>query len=84
MLVLNLTMKLINSDTHSWTHSLASFETLAVCGSEFFMILATFAIYTPQLAGVDFIGRKELTGSQRSCSRNSSTCASVKAWSSGA
>ena len=39
-----LTIKLINSDTHSWTHSLASLLTFAEPGSEFFMILATFAI----------------------------------------
>jgi hypothetical protein len=37
-------MKEINSDTHSCTHSFASFDTFAVCGKEFFIILETFAI----------------------------------------
>ena len=37
-------MKLINSDTHSCTVSLASFEILAFAGNAFFMILLTFAI----------------------------------------
>ena len=40
-----LTMKLINSETHSWTHSLASFETFAVVGKLDFMIRETFAIW---------------------------------------
>src|SRR5260370_1348676 len=38
-------MKLINSDTHSCTHSLASFAILAVGGTAFFMIRETFAIF---------------------------------------
>lgn len=38
-------MKLMNSDTHSCTHSFASLLTLADPGSAFFMIRATFAIY---------------------------------------
>ena len=38
-------MKLMNSETHSWTHSLASLEILAVVGTLDFMILATFAIF---------------------------------------
>ena len=38
------TMKLMNSETHSCTHSLASLETFAEAGSEFFMIRATLAI----------------------------------------
>lgn len=38
-------MKLINSETHSCTHSLASLDTLAVLGSEFFMIRETLAIW---------------------------------------
>jgi hypothetical protein len=37
-------MKLMNSETHSCTHSLASFDTLAVPGKLVFMILATLAI----------------------------------------
>jgi len=40
----SLVMKLMNSETHSWTHSLASFEILAVAGTLDFIILATFAI----------------------------------------
>jgi hypothetical protein len=40
-------MKLINSDTHSCTHSLASFAILAVGGTAFFMMRETFAIYAP-------------------------------------
>jgi hypothetical protein len=38
------TRKLMNSETHSWTHSLASFAIFAESGREFFMILPTFAI----------------------------------------
>ena len=37
-------MKLMNSDTHSWTVSLASFEIFALAGRDFFMIRLTFAI----------------------------------------
>lgn len=37
-------MKEMNSETHSCTHSLASLDTLAVVGSEFFMIRDTLAI----------------------------------------
>jgi hypothetical protein len=37
-------MKLMNSDTHSCTHSLASFAIFAVGGTAFFMIRETFAI----------------------------------------
>jgi hypothetical protein len=36
----------MNSDTHSCTHSLASLLTFAEPGKAFFMIRATFAIYT--------------------------------------
>ena len=49
---IRLTMKLINSDTHSWTHSLASLLTFAEPGKEFFMILATFAIYHQPLVHI--------------------------------
>ena len=38
-------MKLMNSETHSWTHSLASLDILAVVGTLDFIILATFAIF---------------------------------------
>ena len=41
----SLVMKLMNSETHSWTHSLASLEILAVAGTLDFIILATFAIF---------------------------------------
>lgn len=37
-------MKEMNSETHSCTHSFASLDTLAVVGSEFFMMRETFAI----------------------------------------
>ncbi|KAJ6314488.1 hypothetical protein OIU78_018047 [Salix suchowensis] len=37
-------MKLMNSETHSCTVSLASLEILAFAGSAFFMILLTLAI----------------------------------------
>jgi len=37
-------MKLMNSDTHSWTVSLASFAIFAFAGSAFFIILLIFAI----------------------------------------
>ena len=38
-------MKLMNSDTHSCTHSFASLDILAVAGTDDFMIRETFAIY---------------------------------------
>jgi len=41
----SLVMNEINSDTHSCTHSLASFAILDVPGIEDFMIRATFAIW---------------------------------------
>ena len=44
-------MKLMNSDTHSCTHSLASFDTFAVPGKLVFMIRATFAICHQQRFG---------------------------------
>ena len=37
-------IKLMNSLTHSGTHSLASFVIFPVCGMAFFIILATFAV----------------------------------------
>lgn len=37
-------MKLMNSDTHSWTVSFASFEIFAFVGSDFFMIRLTLAM----------------------------------------
>ena len=37
-------MKLMNSETHSWTVSLASFEIFAFPGRAFFIIRPTFAI----------------------------------------
>lgn len=45
------------SDTHSCTHSLASFDTFADEGNEFFMILATFAICHAVSAQVDRRGK---------------------------
>lgn len=39
-------MKLMNSETHSCTHSLASFEIFAVPGTDDFIIRDTFAICT--------------------------------------
>jgi hypothetical protein len=42
------TMKEMNSETHSCTHSLASFDTFALIGNEFFMILDTLAICKAQ------------------------------------
>ena len=38
-------MKLMNSDTHSCTHSLASLAILAVDGTDCFIIRDTFAIW---------------------------------------
>ena len=38
-------MKLMNSETHSWTHSLASLAILAVEGTDCFMIRETLAIW---------------------------------------
>jgi len=40
----SLVMKLMNSDTHSWTVSFASFAILALAGSVLFIILLMFAI----------------------------------------
>lgn len=37
-------MKLMNSETHSWTVSLASLDILAFAGSDFFMIRLTLAM----------------------------------------
>jgi hypothetical protein len=37
-------IKLMNSETHSWTVSFASFAILALFGSAFFMILLILAI----------------------------------------
>lgn len=37
-------MKLMNSETHSWTFSLASFEILALVGSALFMIRLMLAM----------------------------------------
>lgn len=87
-------MKEMNSETHSCTHSLASFDTFALMGNEFFMILETLAICDVQCqhrVGEIYVLRNSeqkgqgakghealLTGSHRSCSLNSSTWASVK------
>ncbi|GLT68889.1 hypothetical protein SLA2020_410830 [Shorea laevis] len=37
-------MKLMNSDTHSWTVSLASLDILALAGRDFFMMRLTLAM----------------------------------------
>ncbi|KAJ0928950.1 hypothetical protein HanRHA438_Chr04g0199581 [Helianthus annuus] len=37
-------MKLMNSDTHSWTVSFASFDIFAFAGNAFFIIRLTLAI----------------------------------------
>ena len=46
-------MKLMNSDTHSWTVSLASFDIFAFAGSDFFMIRLTFAIGRKRSCSLD-------------------------------
>jgi len=80
-----LTMKEMNSDTHSWTHSLASLLTFAEPGRAFFMIRATLAIFYQLrflITPWRMYGRSRKayrrTGRNLSCSLYSSTCASVK------
>ena len=92
----SLVMKLMNSETHSWTHSLASFEILAVAGTLDFIILATFAILCrtcrSQGGGEERESQRrlgecaicQLTGRKRSCSLYSPTSCSVIGAGSGA
>ena len=81
---IGLTRKLINSDTHSCTHSLASLAIFAFDGRAFFMILPTFAIWALRVGQAHLLvirrarDQRLLTGRYRSCSLNSSNCASVK------
>lgn len=67
----------MNSDTHSCTHSLASFAIFALSGNAAFMIRPTFAIYPPISRYYFAHAQPELTGRYRSCSLYSSICASV-------
>jgi len=59
-------MKLMNSETHSWTHSLASFEILAVAGTLDFIILATFAILQTRQSQVWVEKEAEAEGNESS------------------
>ena len=59
----------INSETHSWTHSLASFAIFPLGGIEFFMILATLA-----MGKKISCSRKGFVGWPTAPSRSSSSC----------
>lgn len=63
-----LVMNEINSETHSWMHSLDSFESLACCGKAFFITRATVCVSISYAAWcVDIVPRPYRSQWARTC-----------------